>query len=85
METIKLLGGATVYLYEAKAVKCKFCGMKIYWATTKKAKSMPICKDDKGNWVSHFSNCEYKEAKEAGDGDSLDEISVQKKRNNRRI
>lgn len=58
MEQIKLLGGAVVWVdLVIDRGRCKACRQTIFWSTTLKAKKMPICQDDKGNWVSHFSNC----------------------------
>lgn len=53
-----LQGGAKVYVdFETDKARCRSCHKKIYFAYTMKGKRMPICKDEKGNWVSHFSNC----------------------------
>jgi hypothetical protein len=58
MTTITLLGGAKVWVdLEIDRGRCKACRQTIYWSTTMTAKKMPICQDEKGNWVSHFANC----------------------------
>uniref|UniRef100_A0A6M3KLC6 Uncharacterized protein n=1 Tax=viral metagenome TaxID=1070528 RepID=A0A6M3KLC6_9ZZZZ len=60
-QTITLKGNAKVTVDFDDTGKCKKCGMDIIWATTQKAKSMPICKDKDGFFVSHFANCPYSE------------------------
>ena len=79
---IALKGGAVVFANLAEVSRCKKCKQKIHWATTKNAKSMPICIDKDGNWVSHFSNCPAAKhfRVSAGDGDMLDEIKAQERR-----
>ncbi len=58
MITVILKGGSKVWVdFEIDKSHCKGCRKQIYWATTENAKKMPICQDDKGNWVSHFYNC----------------------------
>ena len=57
-----LEGGAKVYVdFETDKAHCRACKMKIYFAYTMKGKRMPICKDEQGKWVSHFSNCTHPE------------------------
>ena len=56
--TLKGKGGATVKLDDdQQPFACRGCGAKIFWATTKSGKGMPVCKDKDGAWISHFSNC----------------------------
>ena len=57
-----LEGGAKVYVdFETDKAPCKACRQVIYFAYTMKGKRMPICKDEQGKWVSHFSNCTHPE------------------------
>lgn len=58
MTTVKLLGGATVYIdFELDKGKCRGCRKQIFWSTTCNGKKMPICKNDKEEWQSHFAAC----------------------------
>jgi len=81
---VTLKGGAEVFVNFSEMSKCKKCGAVIWWATTKKARSMPICKDTDGQWMSHFSNCKFakhfRNALNPGAGDRLDDINRQQTR-----
>lgn len=79
---ITLKGGAVVFANLAEVSRCRKCKQKIHWATTKNAKSMPICTDSEGNWVSHFTNCPGAKhfRVERGGGDMLDEVEEQARR-----
>jgi len=81
---ITLKGGAEVFANFNDRGRCKKCGEPIVWATTKKARSMPICKDKDGQWISHFSNCrfskDFKNTIKPGEGDRLDDINRQQTR-----
>lgn len=58
MEQIKLLGGAVVWCdLIIDRGRCKACRQVIYWSSTMAGKKMPICQDDKGNFISHFASC----------------------------
>ena len=54
---IKLLGNAIVTVDLSESSVCKRCRRAIWWAVTKNAKKMPICKDNDGNFISHFTDC----------------------------
>ena len=54
---IKLLGNATVTVDLSEFSSCKRCRRVIWWAATKNAQKMPICKDKDGNFISHFTDC----------------------------
>ena len=56
-EQIKLLGNAVVTVDLSESSTCKRCRRIIWWAVTKNAKKMPICKDTDGNFISHFTDC----------------------------
>ena len=56
-EKIKLVNGFSVTADLSQLASCRSCGKSILWAVTKNAKKMPICKDDNGNWISHFADC----------------------------
>ena len=77
-EQIKLLGGAVVTADLSGSSNCKRCRRTIWWAITKNAKKMPICKNDKGEFISHFADCPG--AKEFRKDDNLDGIDRQKER-----
>ena len=58
MIIIQLLGGSKVYVdLQIDKSRCKGCHKKIWWASTTNGKKMPICQDDKGNWINHFYYC----------------------------
>jgi hypothetical protein len=58
MITIILKGGAVVWVdMQIDRGRCKACRQTVFWASTCNGKKMPICQDERGNWVSHFSNC----------------------------
>jgi len=77
-EQIKLLGNAVVTVDLSNASVCKRCRRVIWWAATKNAKKMPVCKDKNGNFISHFTDCPG--AKEFRKDDRLDEAQRQKGR-----
>lgn len=57
-EIISLKNGIQVEVdIEKDKGECRGCGEEIFWATTRRGKKMPICQEDDGSWVSHFSNC----------------------------
>ena len=75
---IKLLGGAVVTADLSESSNCKRCRRAIVWAVTKNAKKTPICKNENGEFISHFQDCPG--AKEFKKSDSTDEIERQKER-----
>jgi len=77
-ERIKLLGNAIVTVDLSKKSVCKRCRRTIWWAVTKNAQKMPICKDINGNFISHFADCPS--AKEFRKDDHLDDAQRQGER-----
>ena len=58
MQQIQIKGGAKVYVdFQIDHSRCRACRKVIYWATTENAKKMPICQNEKGEWISHFYDC----------------------------
>ena len=89
-QKVRLLGGAECTIDLDNEVSCKKCSRPMFWAVTKNGKKMPVEKDSKGKWLSHFATCPYasdfnfrgKGAK-IGEGDRLTEIKRQQQRERR--
>ena len=58
MTIVTLLGGAKVWVdLTIDRSRCRGCHKVIYWSSTENGRKMPICQDEKGEWISHFANC----------------------------
>lgn len=60
IERITLKGGALVDVDFSQRGTCKKCGEPIIWAqTARNQKWIPIKEDDDGQYISHFSDCQF--------------------------
>lgn len=86
MTTIFLKGGAKVWVdFTIDKSRCKGCYKQIFWASTCNGKKMPICQNEKGEWISHFYDCpkskdfrKKKEHEPITDGINTDERKLPK-------
>lgn len=58
-QTIKLIGGASVYVDLDSRAKCRKCGKPIKFGATKNNKLIPIIEMKPGEYQAHFADCEY--------------------------
>ena len=55
---IVLTNGAVVYLEgNPLSSSCRSCRKAIWFARTAQGRHMPITKNEKGEWISHFQDC----------------------------
>ena len=60
LKKIKLLGGAEVIVdFSLNQSRCDKCNKLIRFGVTKNDKYMPIIKNKKGEWQSHFADCKF--------------------------
>lgn len=90
MTIIQLLGGARVWVdLTIDKSRCRGCHKKIFWSSTENGRKMPICQDEKGNWISHFANCSksafFRKGKYAMDNDYKIQTNGVETLNERRI
>ena len=77
-QTILVNGNIPVEVDLDNISQCKKCKKEILWGVTKRAKKMPIRKNEKGIWICHFEDCTH--AKYFREGDRLEDEEKQKER-----